>query len=238
MTRWFPGVLQAIVEEVKSRSSVSKTLGDGRSNGKSVRSILAFEASKTLENTRNIQIAATKEKTLDEIKKDMGIPLDSTAAEAASPTVPTVTGIAGALPPPNTTRRRVRQKMRSTPVVGGSLFDDVKPSRPEEPEVNTGGSSGRQPFSGGLGGQTAELVVGGEVFKIRIMPETIHRIRSGYSGELLDDASVKFSQADVPIEHRLEGFIRVSGLQTISEDVSETASNHGSDKNSEKDADW
>ena len=95
-----------------------------------------------------------------------------------------------------------------------------------------------RPFASGLGGQSAELVVGGEVFKIRIMPETIHRIRSGYSGELLDDSSVKFSSVDVPIEHRLQGFIRTSGLQTISEDISDTASNIGSDKDSEKDSNW
>ena len=70
------------------------------------------------------------------------------------------------------------------------------------------------------------------------MPETVHRIRSGYSGELLEDSSVKFSQEDVPIEHRLQGLIRTSGLQTISEDVSETASNVGSDRDSERDSEW
>jgi hypothetical protein len=84
----------------------------------------------------------------------------------------------------------------------------------------------------------AELVVGGEVFNIRIMPQTIQRIRSGYSGELLDDASVHFSSRDVPIEHRLQGFVRTAGLQTITEDVSDTASNHPSEKESEHDSDW
>eukprot|EP00584_Thalassiosira_punctigera_P009402 CAMPEP_0172543510 /NCGR_PEP_ID=MMETSP1067-20121228/13882_1 /TAXON_ID=265564 ORGANISM="Thalassiosira punctigera, Strain Tpunct2005C2" /NCGR_SAMPLE_ID=MMETSP1067 /ASSEMBLY_ACC=CAM_ASM_000444 /LENGTH=824 /DNA_ID=CAMNT_0013329939 /DNA_START=341 /DNA_END=2815 /DNA_ORIENTATION=+ len=222
VTRWFPGVLQSIVEEVKSKSSESKTLvGENRA---SVRDILAHEASKTLESKRNIQIAATKEKTLEEIKKEMGIPQDE------SPAAGTDAAGTGA---PTKTRRRVRQKMRSTPVVGGSLFDDPKSAAPEKPEAENGGLARPghiEPFSAGqLGGQSAELVVGGEVFKIRIMPQTVHRIRSGYSGEMLDDASVKFSQEDVPIEHRLQGFIRTGGMQMISEDVVETETNHGSE---------
>ncbi|KAL7540185.1 hypothetical protein ACHAWF_006616 [Thalassiosira exigua] len=255
VTRWFPGVLQAIVEEVKSKSSVSNlrtTLADNRGNRGSVKDLLAKEATKTLEGKRNKQIAATKEKTLDEIKKEMGIPLDSSqdALEGPSPPAdasafPAAADASAPAAPATTTRRRVRQKMRSTPVVGGSLFDDIKPSTPEEPKVHAGeGDIGedakkrRDSFTMGLSGQSAELVVGGEVFKIRVMPQTVHRIRSGYSGELLDDASVKFSQEDVPIEHRLEGFIRTGGLQAITEDVSETASNVGSEKDSEKDATW
>jgi hypothetical protein len=125
--------------------------------------------------------------------------------------------------------------MRSTPVTGGSLFDDVKKDdEPKEKKAGAGkGDFQRQQFSMGTGGLSAELVVSGEVFKIRVMPETIHRIRSGYSGELLEDSSVRFSAKDVPIEHRLEGFIRTSGLQTISEDA-DTASNNGaSEKDSE-----
>lgn len=237
VTRWFPGVLQAIVEEVKSKSTTVKNIAAG-SDITSVRDVLAKEATKTLEGTRNKQIAATKEKTLDEIKKEMGMPLEHTPAQAdqvATPEKPTDT--AGALPPRTQPRRRVRQKMRSTPVVGGSLFDDPKSFAPEQeqPDVDTSKKGKKpqasQPFSG-LSGQSAELVVGGEVFKIRVLPETIHRIRSGYSGEVLDDASVKFSQADVPIEHRLEGFIRTAGLQTITEDVTES-SVHGSEHDSE-----
>lgn len=236
VTRWFPGVLQSIVEEVKSKTSMSTNL-TGDSNRGSVRDILAHEATKTLESKRNMQILATKEKSLNDIKQEMGIPLDLTkdASSPASSALPTVAETSTAAPP-STTRRRVRQKMRSTPVVGGSLFDNAKPSEPEEPQVVSPGGVAvqRHTFSSGLGGQTAELVVGGEVFKIRVMPETIHRIRSGYSGELLDDSSVKFSQEDVPIEHRLQGFIRTSGLQTISEDISDTASNNGSEKDSDK----
>ena len=237
VTRWFPGVLQSIVEEVKSKSEVSKSITVGGDRRGSVRSIVAKEATTQLENKRNVQIAATKEKSLNEIKAEMGIPVDS---PAGSPEPITATGEAGgAAAPPSTTRRRVRQKMRSTPVVGGSLFDDPKPSAQEEPKDKAAGGGGgrtRHTFSSGLGGQSAELVIGGDVFKIRVMPETVHRIRSGYSGELLDDASVKFSQEDVPIEHRLQGFVRTADLQTISEDVSDTASNNGSENNA--DGNW
>jgi len=201
VTRWYPGVLQSIVDEVKTKTTHSESI----TSNMSVKDLLAREASHSLESKRNLQVAATKEKTLEEVKKEMGIidPLPGAA--------------------PATTRKRVRQKMRSTPVVGGSLFDDPKTSQIEKPKTKADGTAEKH------GGQAAELVVGGEIFKIRVMPETVHRIRSGYSGELLDDSSVKFSSKDVPIEHRLEGFVRNSGLQTISEDVSDTTSNQGSD---------
>ena len=206
MTRWYPGVLQAI--ESKSSSS-------GKNTSMSVKDMLAREASHNLESKRNLQVAATKEKTLSEIKEEMGLPNTPEEQAVASPT--------GA--PPTKARKRVRQKMRSTPVVGGSLFDDPKTSQIEKPKTQSADDSSvvRQPFGDRLAGKSAELTVDGEVYKIRVMPETVHRIRSGYSGELLDDSSVKFSSADVPIEHRLEGFVRNSDLQTISEDtISET----------------
>ena len=228
MTRWYPGVLQAIIEQVQSKSSVSTQIhvpANIVTAGKSVKDLLAKEASQTLEYTRNLQINATKEKSLSEIKKELGMPVESipeTPLEASSP----------AGPAPTSTRRRVRQKMRSTPVTGGSLFDDNKSQASEESKAHTGPVR-FDGFSDNTSGQVAELVVGGEVFNIRVMPQTIQRIRSGYSGELLDDASVRFSHADVPIEHRLQGFIR-TGLPTISEDVLETISNHPSDK----DSDW
>ena len=210
--------MQAIVEEVKTKSSVSNKVTSGQNVGMSVKDLLAREASHKLESKRNLQITATKEKTLNEIKKEMGIPLDSlpTTPEEQSTAPPT-----GARP--KTARRRVRQKMRSTPVVGGSLFDNPNSSGVEKPKAQTAdGSVFTQSLPGSLGGRSAELVVDGEVYKIRVTPQTVHRVRSGYSGELLDDSSVNFSSADVPIEHRLEGFVRTSALQTISEDVSET----------------
>ncbi len=228
VTRWFPGVLKKIVEEVKSetRSSVTADM-----LGKSVKDLLAKEATSQLETKQNLQISATQAKTLDTIKAEMGIPLDSPDAVPEEKTVKFESLQSTAQAPPTTTRRRVRQKMRSTPVVGGSLFDDTPPA-PKKPQAGAtgGGEPQADPFSAVSGGQMAELVVGGEIFHIRVMPETIHRIRSGYSGEVLDDASVRFSQKDVPIEHRLQGLVRHGGLETITEDMmSDTASNKESD---------
>mmetsp|Transcript_20990 Transcript_20990/g.34631 ORF Transcript_20990/g.34631 Transcript_20990/m.34631 type:complete len:811 (+) Transcript_20990:192-2624(+) len=225
VTRWFPGVLKKIVEEVKSETSVTNDMG------KSVKDLLAKEATSHLESKRNLQIRATQEKSLNTIKAEMGIPLDSPDEVPEEKTVTFESlGAKAQAAPPTTTRRRVRQKMRSTPVVGGSLFDEP-PSTPKKSQADaTGGGERRaDPFAAMSSGQMAELVVGGEVFHIRVMPETIHRIRSGYSGEMLDDASVRFSQKDVPIEHRLQGFVRHGGLETITEDMSDTASNRDSD---------
>lgn len=223
VTRWFPGVLKKIVEEVKSETVTTN-------EGKSVRELLAKEATTQLETKQNLQITATKAKSLSIIKKEMGIE-DTEIPDVASEekTVTFDTAQPSAKAPPTTTRRRVRQKMRSTPVVGGSLFDEP-PSTPK-PQAEAKGRASRQadPFSAKTGGQVAELVVGGEVFHIRVMPETIHRIRSGYRGEMLDDASVRFSQKDVPLEHRLQGLVRHGGLETITEDMSDTASNLESD---------
>lgn len=213
------------MEEVKSETSVANDIG------KSVKDLLAKEATSQLESKQNLQITATRQKSLNTIKAEMGIPID-TPDDIPEEKEKTVTFESKAhATPPTTTRRRVRQKMRSTPVVGGSLFDEPPPT-PKKPQADVTGGGGRQadPFAEmSSGGQMAELVVGGEVFHIRVMPETIHRIRSGYSGEMLDDASVRFSQKDVPIEHRLQGLVRHGGLETITEDMSDTASNRESD---------
>lgn len=68
------------------------------------------------------------------------------------------------------------------------------------------------------------------MYKIRVMPKTIRRIRPGCSGGklLLDGASVEFSRED-------NWFIRTNVLHTISEDVSESSSIVVSDRNPEGD---
>ena len=230
VTRWYPGVLQAIVEEVNSKSSISKSTVGG-----AVKDALAREATQTLESKRNKAISATQEKSLDQIKREMGIPVESAPEE-----VPIPTELGGAqAPKPSTTRRRVRQKMRSTPVTGGSLFDTPETAAGAGAAAVGAGADRKQNISDDLAGQTAELVVNGEVFKIRVLPQTVNRIRSGYSGELLDDSSVKFSAKDVPLEHRLQGFVRTSQMQTITEeDTTDAASNHQSEVDSEQGGGW
>lgn len=208
VTRWYPGVLQKIVEEVKTKSSTKNEITTSNDAQMSVRDLLAREASHSLESKRNLQVSATKDKSLSQVKKEMGIISENE--------------------PTTKTRKRVRQKMRSTPLIGGSLFD----------EQSTEVKAPKKPTSSDLldenhGGEKAELIVGGEVFTIRVMPETVHRIRSGYSGELLDDNAVKLSASDIPIEHHLEGFVRSNALQTITEDISDSTSQPGSESFSE-----
>ena len=107
VTRWFPGVLQNIVEEVKSQTNVQTKRG-------SVREMLAKEATMHLESKRNLQIAATQAKSLDEIKTEMGIPLDSkpdtVPEEEKTDTVVTFDTMQpkAQAAPPTTTRRRRR----------------------------------------------------------------------------------------------------------------------------------
>jgi len=232
VTRWFPGVLQGGGEVNEEGTSTM-----GKRQG-SVKDMLALEASKTLENKQDY---ATGAKSLSEIKKATSQSSgsmsrmsregsikdllameastileiesqrkfkDSAAVSKSMGDINNEFGGLGATPEtgaPSTdrvaARRRARQKMRSTPVIGGSLFD--------EPETETSKKD-----------QSVELVVGGEVFKIRVMPATIHRIRAGYSGELLDDSSIKFSSVDVPIEQRLGGYVRTNDLSTVDEDMS------------------
>ena len=237
VTRWFPGVLQDVVEEVQSKLSTTNVKTGAGS--KSVKDLLALEADKTLESKRNKQIAATEEKTLDQIKAEMGIPLDDTPKGDSTPS-PAAAGNTDASKGPR--RRRVRQKMRSTPVVGGSLFDEPQAPAAPEPAAGVGQTGpGRhkqlRAFTGSMSSQAAELVIGGEVFKIRVLPETIARLRAGYEGELLEDSHVKFNSKDVPIEHRLSGFIRHPGLQIVSEEVSEHVLNETSDRKPQAETD-
>jgi len=108
VTRWFPGVLQTISEEVKSKSSSTSVVISRKG---SVRDMIASEATKNMESKRNNQLDATKEKTLDDIKKEMGIPLDTPAPAAKEPVLDSMLESSkGSKPPPKTTLRRVRQK--------------------------------------------------------------------------------------------------------------------------------
>ena len=228
VSRWFPGVLQEIKEEVeestKTRTSIySLTATEA----------IMKEAASQLEKARTLQTAATKEKSIDEILRETesatGMVLSQTELEAGRNNN-TFTGENKRKAP-----RRVRQKMRSTPVVGGGLFEEQtnggknvniasRMSAPGSPPCieKTNISERFKPV-----GESAEIIIHGEVFKIRVSANTISRIRSGYSGSVLDDSSIKVHQADVPIEHRLEGFVRSDkSLATVAEetDMLETSS--------------
>ena len=136
----------------------------------------------------------------------------------------------------------MRQKMRSTPVVGGGLFETpgggtdstaqetMADFRKEVEENKKAGkkTSFQMPQSSG---QPAEIIVNGEAYKIRISPMTLQRIRSGYSGQQLEDGSIKIDPSDVPIEYRLAGFVRNDrALATVSEETEMDESVHSHSK--------
>uniref|UniRef100_A0A7S1Z7Y7 Cation/H+ exchanger transmembrane domain-containing protein n=1 Tax=Ditylum brightwellii TaxID=49249 RepID=A0A7S1Z7Y7_9STRA len=199
VTRWMPGILKEITEEVTEEMERS---GEGgiKTVRKTIRSSIAMEATKALESKRQLQLAATKERTVDEILGADGIETEAKVIDTA---------VAEEGPKK---RKRVRQKMRSTPVTGGSLFDDDLETPPAKSKQSTGPSEIKQSFMEQIAphGKSAELVIGREVFKIRISPETVARIRRGYSGSFVDDGGIQIAAAEVPVETRLHGFIRTN----------------------------
>lgn len=237
VTRWFPGVLQEIAEEVRTNSVVSSDLVDGL--GESVRDRIQKKASRQLENKQKVQLAATELKPLEKIMKEMGIPTDAqtTSDKARAGKARATINASGEVQEKTggtVTRRRVRQKMRSTPVTGGSLFDDHRPlDAAPEPELHKvpGKASVSRPSARESEGRAVELVVDGQVYRIRVLPGTLQRIEAGYSNELLEDSSVQVKQADVPLEHRLQGFIRTGGgAEIISEEVTDVVVAEKNDK--------
>ena len=92
----------------------------------SIHDALLSEATANLEKKRQLQLAATKEKTVGELMKDGELHVADTAGVSMLPEVPecitAVEGLPVEQPKPKT--RRYRQKTRSSPVVGGGLFED------------------------------------------------------------------------------------------------------------------
>lgn len=90
----------------------------------SVQERLLTEATVNLEKKQQFQMSVTKEKTVEELLKDQEE--EVTASDSKLPDVPegivAVEGLPVDKPKPRT--RRVRQRMHSSPVVGGGLFED------------------------------------------------------------------------------------------------------------------
>ena len=125
--------------------------------------------------------------------------------------------------------------MRSTPVVGGGLFGEGRTTATEEAK-DEGGDSSKPAMNRRLSknsllssfqssGHAAEIIVDGEVYKIRINDETLRNLRSGYSGEMLDSRGISvgggmtIEHDDAPIVSRLQGYVRNIGpLGMISEE--------------------
>lgn len=109
--------MQEVVEEVE----VSKTT---KKDAKlSVHERLLTEATKNLEKKQQFQMTVTKEKTVEELLKTEEV----ATSESKIPEVPEAVVAVEGLPveePKKPRTRRIRQRMRSSPVVGGGLFED------------------------------------------------------------------------------------------------------------------
>jgi hypothetical protein len=228
--RWYPGVVEEITEEVAERSS------------KNITQRLLSEASSALERKQNLQTNATSETSLSELMGhdvEKGGESDAAAAAASSGTAAEVrfAGMStiGELPKP---RRRVRQKMRSTPVVGGGLFgEQIEAKSGREGTKNSrishlmgGDKKGDMDWSlSAKVGFPAEINVKGESYNIRISRDTFRDLQKGISGQMVDNRGIEISGVniaasdDAPIVQRLKGFVRNMPLNKIEESMDEVS---------------
>jgi hypothetical protein len=241
--RWFPGVVEEITEQVdeKRKSNVTQRL--------------LKEASVMLERKQNLQTAATTHKSIKELMGDQGP--DAPAEQPVEGKVgdPESTDLASSIlpeirKPESRPRRRVRQKMRSTPVVGGGLFGEhIEAKSGREGRKSKIGDFGAPNQSGdkkdlnwSLGGiqngVSAEILVKGESYMIRISRETWKDLQKGFGGQMVDSRGIEMaginiaaSAEDAPVVGRLQGFVRNMPLQEIREETVD-----GSDVNSVDDS--
>ena len=196
--RWFPGVVQEIVESVHDRTKSKKKLN--------IQQELVTEAAKQMEIRQSIQTTATKERSVREILADMGkdpgVPAgsaDATAAETTADGAP---------------RPRRRRKMRSTPAVGGDLFGGADADAPVplvKESLSTSIKKSKNDFDFGMKGHKAEIIVEGESFDVRLNSQTIKALRSGFSGDMLDSRGISLNNAPLQssdVTHMLSGYVR------------------------------
>jgi len=209
---WYPGVIQEICEEVDEKSH------------KNVTQRLLKEASSKLERRQSIQTMATVQKSMAQLMGE---------AEAPKPEAPASDSAeVPAAAEKRRPRRRVRQKMRSTPVVGGGLFGEAieaKSGRDGSTRISDFQKKKGDidwSFGSGQTGIPADITVKGEVFSIRIGRDTWKDLQKGFHGQMVDHRGIEISQMnieasdDAPIVQRLTGFVRNMPLRSISEDDS------------------
>jgi hypothetical protein len=229
--RWYPGVVEEIIESVhdKKMTTSKKNLN--------LEERLLKEATEKLDQKQSLQTHATKEKTVEEIlasmrgDKDTLPPVDE--AQAVTPS-------AGDMP---RKARRRRQKMRSTPVVGGGLFGESSEQEKEE-KAKPGVSQGKKPGEwkpnfdfGRRRGHKAEIIVQGESYDIRISDETLRALRTGFSGDMVDSRGISVVGAGLGITpdrhnvvNQLQGYIRtpqqLGAIMEEADSESEASSMH------------
>lgn len=221
--RWYPGVVEEITESIHEKT------GKGASKI-NLEQRLLNEAAMALDKRQSLQVLATTEKTVDEILSKMAdevspqpVDLEQGPTDLGSMVKQSNT----AAPTDPRPQRRRRQKMRSTPVVGGSLFD--KPAHEErKQETPTSKGSGRPAWkSFQMSGNKAEIVVNGESYDIRISDTTLKALRTGFSGDTLDSSAISVQPDRANVASNLRGYIRNNQLGMIAEEEngdSETSS--------------
>eukprot|EP00549_Striatella_unipunctata_P008414 CAMPEP_0118681660 /NCGR_PEP_ID=MMETSP0800-20121206/5062_1 /TAXON_ID=210618 ORGANISM="Striatella unipunctata, Strain CCMP2910" /NCGR_SAMPLE_ID=MMETSP0800 /ASSEMBLY_ACC=CAM_ASM_000638 /LENGTH=473 /DNA_ID=CAMNT_0006577981 /DNA_START=44 /DNA_END=1466 /DNA_ORIENTATION=- len=207
VSRWFPGVVEEITEQDR----------EGGIEGPTISERLLSEAANALENKRNLHMSITQAKPVEAILKEYGA--DEKDLEVSAPPNTSLTNIAP--------RPRRRQKMRSTPVVGGGLFEDksnevLTLSRPARREKYRSKSSTKDPFSKPtattetssserlgvlsspighrrkIANHTAELIVGDEVISLILNDDTLDRVRGG-GGLFTDAQGISMDSRGIPI---------------------------------------
>jgi Sodium/hydrogen exchanger family len=223
--RWYPGVVEEIVEEVNEKHHKQVN----------VRQRLLSEAAQNLERKQKIQTEATQEKTVADLLGETS-PEAAQDVEAGNGNIPD--GIASPTEQSaSKPRRRVRQKMRSTPVVGGGLFGESIEARSGRDGDNRHrvSDSGR-PKQDDLSwtnikaaGVPAEIAVNGEVYNIRISRDTLQNLKKGFSSST-DSRGIPVSgieisaRDDAPVTQRLQGFVRNIPLGQIQEEQNDGVS--------------
>jgi len=105
--------VEELVEEVEVKKGHKKI---------SVSDAVLKEATENLEKKQQFQMTVTKEHTVEELLKAQEAPETAEKLPEVVENVVAVEGLPVDKPKPRT--RRIRQRMRSSPVVGGGLFED------------------------------------------------------------------------------------------------------------------
>mmetsp|Transcript_19429 Transcript_19429/g.45207 ORF Transcript_19429/g.45207 Transcript_19429/m.45207 type:complete len:791 (-) Transcript_19429:359-2731(-) len=195
VTRWFPGVVNEIVEEVEEKVQKKRT------RRTSIQEALLNEATEALERKRALQTSATTGKSLQELVTDVVVPEADLAIDT---------------PSAERRKKRVRHKTRSTPVFGGSLFGEetghhapAQTTKTEKTELFKGSG----PPKKGPSGTSAELTFNGHTYHVRLNDEALKEIRDHYSGDSIHKRGVALhgvtlATADAPVVNMLQGFVR------------------------------
>eukprot|EP00541_Cyclophora_tenuis_P019151 CAMPEP_0116572062 /NCGR_PEP_ID=MMETSP0397-20121206/17958_1 /TAXON_ID=216820 /ORGANISM="Cyclophora tenuis, Strain ECT3854" /LENGTH=331 /DNA_ID=CAMNT_0004100331 /DNA_START=483 /DNA_END=1478 /DNA_ORIENTATION=- len=213
VTRWFPGVINEIIEEVQENVETTKQI-----NKATIEERLLSEATEALERKEKIQTSATENKSLHDLVNEVTVPEASLLADVGVTTT--------------VAKRRTRKKTRSTPVFGGSLFGEetghhAPPSNLVVPPVAKDDAKvvkGKLPSKTGPSGHTADLVFNGHTYHVRLSDFAIKEIRDHYSGatpykRAVPLSGVTLASADTPVVNMLQGFVRQQdrALSRISE---------------------